>query len=243
MELVQDSSTNLLSQTAFVPPSTATALKPSRDLDRTFVAAAISGGPDSDSAFRKLVERYSVLVERSCMHLLDGEIAEADEAAQDVWFQVFKSLPKFEGRSTFRTWLFSVVKNVCRQRRRALARQTAHRTAVSDFVSEKVETERAGAPALSRAWQTIDESLGKLSEEQQKILMLRFVSGLSIDEIADHLAVKLSTAKMRLYRSLDALREVYRETEQDSRGDDVDPLISASWIQVESEIRGASTRI
>ena len=226
-----------------MPSSTAIAPKPLHDRDRIIVATAISGGPESDSAYRKLVERYGSLVERSCTQLLGGEIAEADEAAQDVWIQVHKSLPKFEGRSTFRTWLFGVVSNVCRQRRRSLARQTAHRTAVSNFVSEEFETERAGAPALSRARQTIDASLRQLTEEQRKILVLRFISGLSIDEIADFLAVKLSTAKMRLYRSIEALREVYQETEPSSQADEVDPLTPASWIQLEAEIRHAHAQV
>lgn len=222
-----------------MPTSTAIISPLLHDRDRVTVAAVVSGGAQSDAAYRRLVERYGALVRCSCNQLLGGEISEADEAAQDVWIQVHKSLSKFEGRSTFRTWLFSVVANVCRQRRRSLARQSAHRAAVSNFVSEKVEIDRAGAPALSRARQTIDDALHQLTEEQQRIIVLRFISGLSIDEIADHLAVKLSTAKMRLYRAIDALREVYQETEPGSHSDEADPFTPLSWVQLESEIRHA----
>jgi RNA polymerase sigma-70 factor (ECF subfamily) len=219
-----------------VSPAPINPSPPLWDRDKATVTAAISGGSDAEQAYRMLMDRYGTLVHRSCLQLLSGETAEADEAAQDVWIQVHRSLPKFEGRSTFRSWLFSVVENVCRQRRRSLARQSVHREAVTSFVSESAEIERAGAPALVRTRQAIDEAFNLLNKNQQRIIVMRFLSGLSIEEIADSLGVKLSTAKMRLYRAIDALREVYTQTEAVG---ETDPLTPMSWIQLESEIRSS----
>ena len=71
-----------------------------------------------------------------------------------------------------------------------------------------------GVAATIELSQAVQEAMDKLKDDQREILLLKYVSGLTLQEIADVLEVSLSAAKMRLYRSLDHFKESYTQLDQ-----------------------------
>jgi RNA polymerase sigma-70 factor (ECF subfamily) len=145
-----------------------------------------------------------------------GDPEEARDAAQEVFLQVYRTLGRFEGRSSLKTWIYRIVVNHCRNRQRWWRRRRKDRSCPIDALTPADEARLAeqGPPAegpeerlerreRARAVQT---ALLKLSFEHRAVLLLREVEGLSCDEIAGTLSIAEGTVKSRLSRARDALR-------------------------------------
>jgi len=141
--------------------------------------------PSDLTAYRELLRRYEGLVYNTCMKFI-GSQQDAEEVAQDAMIQVFHKIHQFEGRSAFKTWLYKIVHNYCRNR-------------VSKIIRKR----------------EVKESFEKHSAEM--ILVMKFTTGLTIQEIAEAMEIGLSAAKMRLYRALDSFKEIYNKKPTDSQ--------------------------
>lgn len=165
--------------------------------------------PYNTSAFAVLVARYEPSVRRTCMRLV-GDQSTAEELAQDVFMRVFRYVHRFEGRSSFRTWLFRIVRNVCSARNTKLSRRAE---LMKTYVSRTVAEPRLEDPSESDATlsQRVQQTLGGLEAIDREVLTLRFVSDLSLQEIADALGLGLSATKMRLYRAEERFKKLFED--------------------------------
>ena len=77
--------------------------------DRYYISLIIKG---DTSFFATLVDRYKDMVINLSFRMLQNR-EEAEEAAQDVFVKIYKSLPQFKGDSKFSTWLYKVTYNTC----------------------------------------------------------------------------------------------------------------------------------
>jgi RNA polymerase sigma-70 factor, ECF subfamily len=77
--------------------------------ERELLGAARRG---DQAAFRQLVEPHYTDLHAHCYRML-GSVHDADDALQDVLLRAWRGLPKFEGRSSFRSWLYRIATNVC----------------------------------------------------------------------------------------------------------------------------------
>lgn len=166
--------------------------------------------PYRTDAFEGLVRRYEPMVLRSCaQYLRDPE--EAQEATQDIFLRVFQALGRFEGRSSFRTWLFRIVRNACSTRR---TRMIERGRKEASYVQELKELEGSrgftGTAAIDQEAR-VSEVFAELSEDDRESLTLRFIAELSLEEIAETLDIGLSAAKMRVYRATERFRQIYRK--------------------------------
>ena len=91
--------------------------------------------PHVMDAFEELVRRYESLVFHSCRHSL-GNTADAEEVSQDIFLRIFHALPRFEGRSSFRTWLFRIVHNCCMTKRSKLVERAKQKEAYIQALSD-----------------------------------------------------------------------------------------------------------
>ncbi|GIW42632.1 MAG: RNA polymerase sigma factor [Candidatus Binatia bacterium] len=171
--------------------------------DETLVSLARQELPYRTEAFSELVRRYEPRVFRTCKRVL-GDEEEARDAAQEVFLRVFRGLRGFEAKARFRTWLFRIVANVCSDR---LSRRAPEEPYGDD--PPELPSDPPGTPEHGEVFR----AFSLLSPEDRTILSLRFVSELSLEEIAGSLEISLSAAKMRLYRALERFRERYRELE------------------------------
>lgn len=179
------------------------------DPDAELVRVAQRELPYRTQAFEMLMRRHQSVLYQVCLRLL-GNVADAQDVSQEVMVKAFGALPRFEGRAQFRTWLMRIATNTCHSMRHRLHRQR-------DMVRMLSESHRSeGGAALwqaHKADQQIDTQalLSMLPEEDQTLLTLRYVADLKFEEIAEISGLKLSAAKMRVYRAAEKLRELAGE--------------------------------
>jgi len=159
-------------------------------------------------AYEELMRRYQRTLFNVCSRYLGNE-RDADDVCQEVMLKVLYGLKNFEGKSKFKTWLYSITYNECitqyrkeRRKRRLLdALSLDPLEEASEETSPKVE-EKTG----------LEHWLVHVNQIDREILVLRFVAELEFQEIADIMHMGLSATKMRYKRALDKLREKFSGT-------------------------------
>ena len=155
-----------------------------------------------EAAYERLVRDHQEAVFRLA-YLLLGSAAEAEDAAQDVFIQAYRSLGRFDEARPLRPWLLAITANTARNRRRALGRyMAALRRWIAPESSPNAESEAAlEAQAL---WQAVR----RLSAADQEVIYLRCFLELPVSEAAQALKIEPGTVKSRLSRALSRLRDV-----------------------------------
>jgi RNA polymerase sigma-70 factor (ECF subfamily) len=168
------------------------------------------------SAFARLVALHEGMVFNLAARML-GDVEEARDVSQEVFLQVYRTLGRFEGRSSIKTWIYRIVVNQCHNRRRWWRRRARERSRpIEDLtVAEEARLSEAEAGASPSAFDRVrraeraamvQEALMSLSFAHRAVLMLRDAEGLSCEAVAETLALPLGTVKSRLSRAREALR-------------------------------------
>jgi RNA polymerase sigma-70 factor (ECF subfamily) len=129
------------------------------------------------------------------------------DAVQSVFLTVHRSLPKFEGRSSITTWLFTVCRSIARERRNSL--HLRHEVFDQIVLDEEVDL-RADVGALVERRERVDllESLlERLDVDQRNVLVLFELENMHGEEISEALAIPLGTVYSRLWTARKAFRE------------------------------------
>ena len=180
-----------------------------------------------ETAYRQVVKAYHgmmVYVARSIV----GE-AIADEVAQESWVSVMRALPKFERRSSLKTWILRIVSNTAKSRLRHESRTVN----VDDFeglnepVINSARFKEGGHWAVPPSiWkgdspdsllageqlqEVIDKALNDLPPLQRSVVSLRDIQGLDMDSICKILEVSESNARVLLHRARSQVREAIDE--------------------------------
>ncbi len=160
--------------------------------------AAINNG--DAGAFETLYFRYRDWVARLAYRFTEDNDASLD-VLQDTFLYVLRKFPGFRLTANFKTFLYPAVRNLSIAARRKAARYQA--TAAE---CEQLATTAAAEPAATGAGD-LAFVLAGLPEEQREVLLLRFVDGLSLAEIAEAVDIPLGTVKSRLHNALQFLRQ------------------------------------
>lgn len=167
-----------------------------------------AAGGDSD-AFHALIDRHAGHLFRLAVSLC-GSAADADDVLQETFAGAFRSLRRFEGRSSVKTWLSRILVTQAALWRRG----KGARRAMS--LSEGTAGQEPAAPARGTgpdrvAWRMdLQAALDKLSRDHREVIVLRELQGLSYDEIARALGIPRGTVESRLFRARAELREHLR---------------------------------
>ena len=172
--------------------------------------------PDDLTAYKVLVERYEGMVFNLCMKFL-GSRQDAEEIAQDSLLQVFRKINQFQGRSSFKTWLYKIVQNYCRNRISKIIRKREVQESYEDHAKEDVSTTTFDSADSSEKSEYIQEALNKLKPNDKEIILYKFVSGMTLQEIAEVTEIGASAAKMRYYRALEAFKEAYERVTKNTQ--------------------------
>jgi RNA polymerase sigma-70 factor (ECF subfamily) len=189
---------------------------PTVDEDGALVARLRAG---EEQAFVALVSRHhATMVRVACSFVSSPAVAE--EVVQDTWVGVLRGIESFEGRSSFRTWLLTILVN--------RARSTGvreHRSVAVGDAGPAVDRARFDA---SGAWMSppqhwvedseermlaegladqIQAALGELPARQREVVMLRDVDGLSGREVCDALEISDANQRVLLHRGRSQLRQ------------------------------------
>ena len=171
-----------------------------------------------EPACAELVAEHQRMVVQLAMNLL-GDRDEALDLSQEVFLRVFRTIHRFRGQSSLRTWIYRIAVNQARNRHRFWRRRhradqvslDAHVAAHGDFLSGG-EARPGSACSRRRSWPTrLQHALDHLPFDQRTAIVLREIDGLSYEEIAYSLGVAVGTVKSRLTRARQALRLELRE--------------------------------
>jgi len=167
-----------------------------------------------EAAFAELVRRYQPRLLRLAESTV-GSRAVAEEACQDTWLAVVKGVERFEGRSSFKTWLFRILLNRARS---TIGREQRAGHASGDVV-ERFDAGGAWAepptPWADRVddqlvandlAQRVHELLPSLPEQQRQVVILRDVEGLAPADVASMLGVSDGNQRVLLHRGRAKLR-------------------------------------
>ena len=210
--------------------------RPTTTNERTLLEAARDG---DEHAFRRIVDGYHGELHAHCYRML-GSVQDAEDALQDVLLRAWRGLPDFGGRSSLRTWLYTIATNVCLD---AIARRSK-RVLPSDYgpVEAGFATD-PGQPLVESVWiePYPDEMLGlpsgyaspearyeqreavelafiaalqHLPATQRAVLILRDVLGFSAREVAAWLDTSVVSVNSALQRARKAADERLPERSQ-----------------------------
>lgn len=182
-----------------------------------------------EGAFAVLVERYGASLWR--LARIYSTDAVADEVVQETWIEVMLGVDRFEGRSSFRTWLFGILKNIARSRGEREHRQIPF----SAFVDPTEEREPAVDPGRFRSaddpwvghWLSYPERWDELPEQrylsdegvdvarraiealppaQREVVTLRDVEGWSSEDVSEALGISPGNQRVLLHRGRSKVR-------------------------------------
>ena len=158
---------------------------------------------DYHAGVTTLMNAYGRQILNFCATTLNDENG-AHDVLQVVFVQAFQALEKFDRKSTYRTWLYSIARHRCLDTLKSKRRLEAR----VDFVSEPPDTEVDSATEESDSLEQriLHECLGKLDQETRTAILLRFQASYSYAELAQIIHQKAGTLQARVTRALPRLR-------------------------------------
>ncbi len=181
------------------------------DDDGSLVARFLRG---DTAAFDTLFSKYQDYV-YNIVYGIVGSVEESRDLTQEVFLQVYRSLPRFRQGSRFATWLYRIAVNRAVDAARGSRRwrflplldepSLATRAADQELEPESVFERKLQSEAI----QTV---LMRCPLTQREVLVLRYYRGLSLEEIAETLGCTVAAAKVRLHRARRVFKENYIAT-------------------------------
>jgi RNA polymerase sigma-70 factor, ECF subfamily len=179
-----------------------TSLSAGESSDLELIAAINNGDA---AAFETLYFRYRDWVV-SLAHRFTGDSDAALDVMQETFLYFLKKFPGFRLTANLKTFLYPAVRNLS-----IAARRKAQRYQATEAQLEKIENAPSEDSAATPS--ELHLVLAGLSEEHRETILLRFVDGLSLAEIADAMEIPLGTVKSRLHIALQTLRNDKRTRE------------------------------
>ena len=169
----------------------------------------------SERAYEELLIRFQQPVYALALRLLDDQ-GDACDVVQEVFLKVFRNVGNFRGQSSLKTWIYRITVNEAHNARRWFFR---HRRAEVELDKtpddarnlSEVIPDRSRSPydeAVDREQHSmIEAALERINPIFREAVVLRDITDLAYEEIAEVLGVSLGTVKSRILRGREALRE------------------------------------
>ncbi len=192
-----------------------------RSEEHALVTAAAGGDRRAmDALLRAQYDRIFAVCRR-----ITGSDADAADAAQEAMIAIARSIGKFDGRSSFGTWVYRIATNASldelrRRRRRPVVAHGGPHVGSGDEMPDDRDPHLADPEGERRLDRTLDrleldDALRKVPEEFRVPLVLRDVGDLDYSEIAATLGVPIGTVKSRIARGRAALAVALRAGNRD----------------------------
>lgn len=189
-------------------------------VDFELIERARSG---DDSAFNQVVQAYRKRILGTIARLI-GRPEDVEDVGQEVFLRLYFSLDQLRTAEVFEPWLYRLTVNAAydylrRQRRR-------HESRMSDLSEQQVMMADAAAGGKvnveetrrTKIRETVDDLLGKISEEDRILLTLKEVEGLSLKELEKIYHVNENALKVRLFRARQRVLKAYEAGEPEAGG-------------------------
>ena len=150
-----------------------------------------------------IVERHAPALARFASSL--GEREDVEELVQDTFVRCFASLEGFRGESTLRTWLFTILRRLLLDKRRARARRpiavaVSEGDAMTDF-------DALDGMVASETERRVKQAIETLTPTQREVFTLRVSEGLSYKEIAEVAGTTEGAARVHYHNAMRAVKE------------------------------------
>ncbi|HZU85497.1 MAG TPA: sigma-70 family RNA polymerase sigma factor [Polyangiaceae bacterium] len=193
------------------------------------------------TAFRRLVERHQRRAFGVALALVRDE-NDARELVQDAFLRAYKSLPTFQGGSSFFTWLYRIVTNLSIDLMRKPGRHQT--TELSEAAEAHIDNESAGADVdaalLSRLESDpvavirrreiagrLQAALDELPSYHRAVIVMREIDGMSYEEMAQAMDVSKGTIMSRLFHARQKLQRALADCYREQVGDRGAPRAAA----------------
>jgi RNA polymerase sigma-70 factor (ECF subfamily) len=167
-------------------------------------------------AFQLLVRRFRKTI-FSIAFGITLDVEESQDIVQEVFLQVYRSIGNFRGDASLSTWLHRITVNRCLNWKRRWARRLKWLHTTTDSTDDKpVKEPESDLPspenrmADAQTRLQIDKALKMLPEQARAVFVLRELEGLSYEEIAETIGIKLGTVRSRLFHARKRLKTMLR---------------------------------
>lgn len=173
----------------------------------------------SKEAFEEIVKEYQNKIYTLCYRYA-GNYEDARDLAQEVFIKVYRNIGKFEGRSSFSTWIYQVAGNTCKD----YLRKNKNKSEFS--LDEEVfnKDEDAFTPQVLKDENTpetqyeekekislLKDAVNRLNPEYKMVIIMREFQDLSYEEIARQTNTSVGTVKSRLSRGRSMLKNLFNQ--------------------------------
>jgi RNA polymerase sigma-70 factor, ECF subfamily len=190
------------------PEFTQRSTSPATDLSAMVMDdAALAAGCQSGNvqAFERLYRLHASRMKSIARNLL-GNAVEAEDAVQDTFLKIQRSIASFRGQSSFATWTFRILINTCYDARRSRMRKREVAHEEPDDAPTRPEPRAASAhPTLRIA---LERALSQLTRHQRDVFLLYEVEGFRHSEIASILEISEAASKNTLFQAKKNLRQM-----------------------------------
>lgn len=173
----------------------------------------------SKEAFEEIVKEYQNKIYTLC-YRYTGNYEDARDLAQEVFIKVYRNIGKFEGRSSFSTWIYQVAGNTCKDYLRK--NKSKSEFSLDEEVFNKEED--AFTPQVLKDENTpetqyeekekiylLKDAVNRLNPEYKMVIIMREFQDLSYEEIARQTNTSVGTVKSRLNRGRSMLKNLFNQ--------------------------------
>lgn len=152
-------------------------------------------------AFEILVQRYENKIYKFFFRMI-GHSSDSEDLTQEVFVQAFRALPRYQQRGFFGAWLFTIARNISKN-------FSGKRIRDNRLMTPRELPENIPAPARTEdAQDQAQAMLAPLPEEYRRVMILKYISDLTCEEIAQVESISESAVKQRLHRAREMIREM-----------------------------------
>jgi RNA polymerase sigma factor (sigma-70 family) len=163
----------------------------------------------SSQYFDRLYNRYISKVYSKCISLLKDQTL-AEDAAQEIFLKIFLNLARFNRKSKFSTWVYSIAYNFCidfiRKSKKSKNLFSSDEEEGNDVI-EEVEDKELVEMEINRLKIVLDE----LPVDDKAVILMKYQEELSIKEISEIIGKTESAVKMKIKRAKSKSKKIYQE--------------------------------
>lgn len=167
-------------------------------------------------AFEQIYDRYERFMVNFFYRKLWSDRIKAEDFTHDLFTKIIDNPASFDLERNFKTWLFSVANNMCKNeyKKQEVRKNTSYD--VPEHFDGKDTNDSADVEVDKKSFnEVLKQELDKLGDKHKEVFMLRHFEGMALDEIAETLEINTGTVKSRLHHATKTLAdklEIFRKT-------------------------------
>ncbi|WP_153122698.1 RNA polymerase sigma factor SigX [Peribacillus tepidiphilus] len=166
-----------------------------------------------DSVFQRIYENYHQDLFQFLFYMVKNKET-AEDLVQEVYIRVYKSYQRFEGKSSEKTWLYSIARNAAIDHFRKQKSWKQRLLENFDWDKQQVKDDSSIPEEIALQKEQIQwlyKSLDQCTMDQKSVIILRYIQSLSISETAEVLGWTESKVKTTQHRALKAVKKIMEE--------------------------------